>query len=353
MGNEQSNINYRNLLLNKNGFVFKFVKVNGHFFHTAAEGGLLEKMAMTPDMVLGKKLEDFLPPAAASQKNSIYEKAWQGEIVNYEGCQNGCNYLAVLSPTIIDSQVVEVVGTGFDITELKKNERKMQEIEKLSLIGQLAAGIAHEIRNPLTSIKGFTQIIKEGMNDPLLENYLDIVLVELERINQIVNEFMFIAKPKEATQKKTVNINLLIQSAIQFMEPQSNLKNSLIHFEYSSTVYAYCDENQIKQVLINLIQNAIEATEGPNKPIVISLHEISREEFIIIIADQGCGLTKEGLEHIFEAFYSTKEKGTGLGLLICKRIIENHEGRMEISSKPDEGTSVKLILPKKAARKSN
>ncbi|MBO1510209.1 ATP-binding protein [Metabacillus bambusae] len=344
MDHRVNEINYRTLVPRKNGFVFKFVKINNDFINTYIEGDLLEKLALTPSMVIGKTLFDFLPKDIAARKNKFYETAWNGKTINYEGYVNGVYYLASLSPLIVNSQVVEVSGIAIDITKEKNNEKKIREMEKLSIVGELAAGVAHEIRNPLTSIKGFTQIIKENINDEKLKEYLSIMLDDLDRISNIVNEFMFISKPKETMEIKQIEINMLISNVIHFMEPQSNLKSICVSTDFDKTIVAQCDPNQLKQVLINLLQNAIEASSD-NKNIEVLLKEIDDHFYMIQITDNGCGMSSERQKRLFEPFYTTKEKGTGLGLMMCKRIIETHNGTIDVKSKERLGTVVKIVLP--------
>jgi signal transduction histidine kinase len=344
--NNLYNVDYRDLIP-RNGFVFKFTKKDNDFIHTFYEGDCISKGILpSAAMVVGKTVFDFLTEKEATQKHSLYERAWNGETVNYEGEINGNHYVASLNPLIINDKIVEVIGTAIDITDEKRIEDKIQELEKLSVVGELAAGIAHEIRNPLTSLIGFTQVIKERVNDVVIQEYLGIMMSELDRINNIVNEFMFIAKPNENMKVGDTNINSIISNVIKFMEPQSNLKGIRVDFDFQSTITAECDHNQIKQVLINLIQNAIEATADINEDIKISLINISNEKYLIQIIDRGSGITNDRLKRLFEPFYSTKEKGTGLGLMICRRIVELHQGTIEFKSDLGAGTVVKITLPK-------
>ncbi|WP_409304576.1 ATP-binding protein [Peribacillus sp. SCS-155] len=343
--NGWNNIDYRNHIP-RNGFVFKFIKKENHYIHTFIEGDFIKKLNLSPSMVVGKTLFDFLSKKVATQKNSYYERAWNGETVNYDGELNGFHYVASLNPLIINGEVVRVNGTAIDITNEKRNETKIREMEKLSIVGELAAGIAHEIRNPLTSLTGFTQIIMERVEDEDLQEYLSIMLGELDRINNIVNEFMFIAKPKENMEVRSTHIHSLISHVIKFMEPQSNLKGIRIDFDSQSPITAECDPNHIKQVLINLIQNAIEASSDTSEFIKISLNNIPEEKYLIEIIDRGSGISNERIKRLFEPFYTTKEKGTGLGLMICRRIIDLHKGTIEINSDLGAGTVAKIILPK-------
>lgn len=212
------------------------------------------------------------------------------------------------------------------------------------MVGELAGGIAHEIRNPLTSLKGFTQLIEHNNRNQKIDQYLHIMLDELERINTIVNEFMVIAKPNQDTKMEKIDIGQLISNVVSFMEPQSNLRGVKINTYIKHSLHSVCDTNQIKQVLINLIQNALEASTT-NKNIDVSLTKIDNHNFLIKIQDYGNGMEDERQKRLFEPFYSTKEKGTGLGLMVCKRIIDHHNGQIEVSSKKGVGTTVSVILP--------
>lgn len=346
MNDKTEKVDYEQFIPRESGFIFKFIKKDGKFIHTFIEGKLIEKVGLSPGVVTGKTLSDFLSADQAIQKEVFYEKAWNGENVNYEGSFGGITYLAILNPIRRNAQTIEVIGTAIDITNEKQRERQIQQIEKLSVVGELAAGIAHEIRNPLTSLKGFTKIVKENVNDQDLMLYLDIMLDEMDRINEIVNEFMFIAKPNEHVHFQRTDLNNLLSNCILFMEPQALMKSIKIESSYDSDIILHCDQNQMKQVLINFLQNAIEATTDSGHNIEVVLKEVYEQTILITIKDKGCGIPEERYNRLFEPFYSTKEKGTGLGLITCKRIIDLHQGNIEIESKPGEGTTISIFLPK-------
>jgi signal transduction histidine kinase len=235
-----------------------------------------------------------------------------------------------------------VLSIGKDITERKEQtERLLQKSEKLALVGQMAAGIAHEIRNPLTSIKGFVQLFK---SDQLREEYYDIVLAELERINIIVGEFLVLAKPTVAVFKET-DVRILIKDVVTLINTQSILNNVQIFVEFDRDLpMVSCEENQLKQVILNLLKNAIEAMpQGGN--IDVQVKEKEEGKISIQIIDQGIGIPKERIATLGEPFYTTKEKGTGLGLMTCYKIIESHNGELNIQSKVNVGTTIEVILP--------
>ncbi|HEX7066097.1 MAG TPA: PAS domain S-box protein [Bacillales bacterium] len=230
-----------------------------------------------------------------------------------------------------------------DITKEKETEEVLQRTEKLSVVGQLAAGIAHEIRNPLTSIKGFTQLIQPYFKEENRKKYVDIMLTELNRIESIINDLLVLAKPQVSKIQHT-DIKDLIEQTILLLHSEAVLQNVEIFSRFEPELETVeCEMDKIKQVLINVLKNAIEASEEQGKIFIKT--RMTKEKLQIQIADEGKGIPEKRLEKLGEPFYSTKEKGTGLGLMICKKIIEAHNGEIEISSKLNEGTTVEIVLP--------
>lgn len=235
-----------------------------------------------------------------------------------------------------------ILTIGKDITERKEQtDRLLQKSEKLALLGQMAAGIAHEIRNPLTSIRGFVQLFK---SDNQQSEYYDIVLSELDRINAIVGEFLVLAKPNVAvfTEKSVKN---LIKDVITLISPQSILNNVQVFIEAEEELpMISCEENQLKQVFLNLLKNAIDAMPKGGD-IYIKVKNKEDGKISIRIIDQGIGIPKERIPTLGEPFYTTKEKGTGLGLMTCFKIIESHSGELIIQSEVGKGTTIEILLP--------
>ncbi|MCA0757486.1 PAS domain S-box protein [Paenibacillus sp. N4] len=229
-----------------------------------------------------------------------------------------------------------------DLTERKRAEEMLVRSEKLSVIGQLAAGVAHEIRNPLTALKGFTQLLRNKY--PEQEHYFEIMANEIDRIALIVNEFMTLAKPHFA-EFNSAHLEPILQSVINILETQAILMNVTIHFRHEVQLpYVHCNENQLKQVFLNVIKNGIEAMpEGGELTIAAEMTDDG--EILISIHDMGPGIPEELIKKIGEPFVTTKEKGTGLGLMISTRIIEAHRGTLHISSHPGHGTVVEIKLP--------
>ncbi|PLS09567.1 PAS domain S-box protein [Neobacillus cucumis] len=229
-----------------------------------------------------------------------------------------------------------------DITEWKKSQEMMQNTEKLSIAGQLAAGIAHEIRNPITAIKGFIQLMNSDIDG--YNEYFDIIISEIKRIELILSELLILAKP-QVKKLERKDINVLMDQVITLLDSQAILNNVEIITEFDTEdTYIQCDENQLKQVFINYIKNAIEAMPKGGK-LLIQIKQRDEDKLNICFKDEGVGMTIETLSKLGQPFYTTKENGTGLGFMISKKIIENHLGEVHIMSEPNQGTTIDVILP--------
>jgi two-component system, sporulation sensor kinase A len=245
-------------------------------------------------------------------------------------------------PVMDDAQTIEhIVIISRDISERKKSEEILLQSEKLSIVGELAAGVAHEIRNPLTTIKGFVQLYGKDNNSNEINNLL---LSELERIETITSEMLSLGKP-QAIQLNQADLCDLIDHTVEFLSPQANMKNIQFSRCYLGTdFFITCEKNQIKQVFLNIFKNAMEAMPKGGH-IDIKLQKGIVGDCIISIQDEGCGIPEELLPRLGEPFYTLKEKGTGLGLMICHKIIKQHNGTISYHSKLNNGTLVEIKLP--------
>ena len=304
--------------------------------------------AATIDELIGRSLFDFMVPAYKERSLERYKQVQKEKKplytieYNAKRLDGSTFFFEVSSLYIVFGGKEAVLSIGKDITDRKEQtEHLLQKSEKLALLGQMAAGIAHEIRNPLTSIKGFVQLFK---SDQMLPQYYDIVLSELERINTIVGEFLVLAKPTVSVFIEK-DVRVLIKDVITLINTQSSLNNVQIFVEFAKDFpMVSCEENQLKQVILNLLKNAIEAM--PRGGIIdVQVKEKEEGKISIQIIDQGIGIPKERIPTLGEPFYTTKEKGTGLGLMTCYKIIESHNGELNIQSIVNEGTTVEIILP--------
>ncbi|MBM7661861.1 two-component system sporulation sensor kinase A/two-component system, sporulation sensor kinase E [Bacillus mesophilus] len=231
-----------------------------------------------------------------------------------------------------------------DITERKKSEELMVQSEKLSIAGQLSAAIAHEIRNPITAIKGFMNLLQNSQEKTL---YYEVVNSEIGRIETILSELLNLAKPQKAVFTEA-DISVIVGQVITLLEAEANMNNIEIIKGFDAVLpEIVCDENQIKQVIINFIKNAMEAMPEGGK-LKIDIHT-ENTSVLVRFSDTGCGIPKEILAKIGQPFYTTKEKGTGLGFMISKRIINDHNGTVTISSEENKGTVIEIHIPVKVA----
>jgi PAS domain S-box-containing protein len=234
----------------------------------------------------------------------------------------------------------ELFSVTSDVSAKIKAEHFILEYEKLNVVGQLAAGIAHEIKNPLTSLKGFIQLMKAGQE--LNHNYLAIMEEEIKRMEAVSKELMLMAKPHKSD-FKSFNMNDLVDHAITLLMAEAAKK--CVEITKQSTLedgMFLCDGNKIKQVLINMLMNAIDAMDVPGE-ITIAISK-SNEELTISIADTGTGIPSDDLDKIGKPFFTTKANGNGLGLMICYKIIEEHDGKINVESS-SKGTTFTIRLP--------
>lgn len=244
-----------------------------------------------------------------------------------------------------DGNRVGAVAVFDDVTQLIKREEVLREREKLALIGQMAAGMAHELKNPLTSIRGFAQLLSGKSVDPVLSDYLKIVITEIDRMNQVIQDFLQLARPKSMEFSKK-SINEVIREIIPMIEPQAFLKEIDVHTETDDSIpEVMIDPAHIKQVLLNLIQNSIEAMVKGGTLGIRTKYLKERNEIKLDISDTGCGIPAGDLNQIGVPFFSTKSGGTGLGLSISFNIVKKHRGRIEIESCEGSGTTFSILLP--------
>ncbi|PLS07213.1 PAS domain S-box protein [Neobacillus cucumis] len=251
-------------------------------------------------------------------------------------------------PIIVDGKISGIIGYGRDVTTLRITEERLRRTEKLSVVGELSASVAHEIRNPLTSLKGFVQLLQ--VEDEKHQFYYRIMHDELDRINHIVGELLLLAKPQHLKFSKAV-IQKLLGDVISLLSTEAIYYNVQIISSFTEDeLLIECEPNQLKQVFINIIKNAIEASEKGGT-VEIELNSDQGETVLINVKDHGCGISKERLARIGEPFYSSKEKGTGLGLTVSYRIVQTHNGTIRFDSQKNQGTSVQISLPIKQINK--
>ncbi|MDF2679663.1 MAG: sensor histidine kinase [Brevibacillus sp.] len=247
----------------------------------------------------------------------------------------------VLQKTTVYKGKPAVIGILQDVTDRKQAEELIRKSELLSVVGQMAAGVAHEIRNPLTALKGFVQLLQAFPNGKA--EYYQIMLSELDRIEFIISEFLVLAKPQVVIHQQR-DIQRVLEQIVMLADTHAILHNVQIVTQFSADLpLITCEEKQIKQVFLNLMKNAIESM--PEGGVVTVTAKQEGDRLLIVFTDQGSGIPEEWLEKLGEPFFTTKETGTGLGLMVSHKIIADHGGTIHVRSQMGKGTSFEVQLP--------
>lgn len=231
-----------------------------------------------------------------------------------------------------------------DYTERTMLKRNLDRKDSLSEVGQLAASIAHEIRNPMTTLKGFTQLLKATATDETLK-YLAVIDDEILRMESILSEMLFLAKPN-IQEKKLVSFKKLLDDIINVIYPKATFEGIAIiqRGQLSTNSSIYGEEGKLKQVLLNLLKNGMESM-GPGGTLTISIEEQKNQPLNIIIEDTGKGMNDSQLDQIFSPYFTTRSDGTGLGLPFVLKTIEDHGGTISVSSEVGVGSKFTLSFP--------
>jgi two-component system sensor histidine kinase HydH len=233
-----------------------------------------------------------------------------------------------------------------DLREVYALRKEIQRNQRLASVGRLAAGVAHEIRNPLSSIKGFATYFKERYhNKPDDQQIANIMIQEVDRLNQVIGQLLDFARPVKIS-KKNVDLASLIENSIKLVERQAEEKSIEIQTGISDNIRtAFLDPDRVNQVLLNLYLNSLDAMENSGRLSVDVFAGEQTSELAIKVSDTGYGINHEDLAHIFDPYFTTKSTGTGLGLAIAHNIIEAHGGRIAVESNPGQGTAITVYLP--------
>ena len=231
-----------------------------------------------------------------------------------------------------------------NITEKREMEDQLRKSDTLTVVGELAAGIAHEIRNPMTALKGFIQLLQNSMIEDQYAMYFDVITSELKRIESIITEFLVLAKPQAISYQRK-NATVIMKETLDLLSAQASLENvQFITSIEEGLPDIYCEPNQLKQVFINILKNAIEVMPKGGT-VSVGLEKIEGEQVLISIRDEGTGIPEDKLKKLGEPFYTTKERGTGLGLMVSYKIVEEHKGTIEVRSELGKGTTFHIKLP--------
>lgn len=246
----------------------------------------------------------------------------------------------------VHGEYIGSIDTAYDVTEFKKEQQKLQHQEKLALVGQMASGIVHQIKNPLAAIKGFSQILLLKSNEQKAKEYASLIDTSADEINKFVMSFLDLARPHPSVLSQ-ISLNKVVDSISLVLKDYFAIKG-IKYFANTSkeekTVLA--DEDKIRQVILNIVSNAIDALNGCKDPEirVRTLYDEAKDCMVVLIKDNGKGMPEEVKVKMGTPFFTTKENGTGLGMSICYQIINEHGGSIEVESEPCMGTCFKIVL---------
>jgi len=299
--------------------------------------------------VLGKEAEQILPREICAQlkcpeiKDLVIEKeidctVRDGSIVPLE---IGASLLEDENKTFLGYVILFK-----DQTEVRSLRRQVERSQRLASIGRLAAGVAHEIRNPLSSIKGFATYFKERYkNAPEDQQTANIMIQEVDRLNRVVGQLLEFARPVNVKPKPT-DLDSLVDESVRLIEQQAKQKKIIIKTNNSSRGQEIrIDSDRVNQVLLNLYLNAIESMEAGGELNIDLSANAETNEIEISVSDTGCGIQKRDLAKIFDPYFTTKSSGTGLGLAIAHNIVEAMDGTIKVKSNPGKGTTFTIKIP--------
>jgi two-component system sensor histidine kinase HydH len=305
-------------------------------------------LRITSQEVLGKEAKEVLPEPLEGLPQELGEE----EVIEKEiECRLEDGRMIPMDVSV--SRLVRDDGTSLghivlfsDLTEMQELKREVETSRRLASLGRLAAGIAHEIRNPLSSIKGFATYFGERYRDvPEDRKTAEIMVHEVERLNRVIGQLLEFARPLDV-KKKPTSIQTIIQHSLKMIERDAQEKHIEVETDFSPDVPEISiDPDRMNQVFLNLFINAIEAMEDGGILSVGLYPGADPRNVRIRVSDTGIGISKENLVHIFDPYFTSKQSGTGLGLAIVHRIIESHKGEVRVESETRKGTSVTILLP--------
>jgi two-component system sensor histidine kinase HydH len=306
---------------------------------------------------IGKMAAEVIPPPIMGLTKELGQG--KGVIQREMDCplNDGRTRPLDLSVSLLEGEEEAFLGHVIlfrDLTEVRELQKEIETSRRLASLGRLAAGIAHEIRNPLSSIKGFATYFKERYREiPEDQKTAQIMIQEVDRLNRVVGQLLEFARPM-AIQKKKTYLQSLIRDSIKLVYKQAQGKEIQITALMPPEVGPlYVDPDRLNQVFLNLFLNAIEAMDKGGTLSVTLSEDTKNSGVRVRVADTGVGISEHHLEHVFDPYFTTRQSGTGLGLAIVHKILESHQGEVKVESEVGKGTTVTLLLPRSSYEQPN
>ncbi len=295
----------------------------------------------------GSSLENFIGKNLADISHDLHENLLSGNLAG-EMLATICKIQLTIGYTRVDlinaeGNVVGYIISFKDLSEIIRIRNELRQKERLSAMGEVVARVAHEMRNPLFGMTAAAQILEmELILNPCQKELMDSLLKESRRLNNLVEELLDTTRETRIN-KKRINLIGVINESIRVVEAMLHKKQISLGRNYSAEIWVSADFEKLEQVIINLVKNALEASNiGGHINIDVATDD---DGLIVTVTDNGCGITAEHIDRIFDVFYTTKKNGTGMGLSISRGIIEAHGGRLTANSNPEKGTMFVIQLP--------
>jgi len=262
-------------------------------------------------------------------------------------------HINLVSKDEIGSLALAFNNMAKELKKMQKMQEELRKLDRLSALGQLAAEVAHEVKNPLGIIKNSAQILQDNsLDETRKKEIVNFITEEAERINKVIDNFLQFAKPPQTKKQKTDIIEVL-NKTVQLVSDTLSKNNIKVMKEYEDSLpFIYADQSQLQQLFLNLMLNAVEAMSGGGMLKISAkiemkrtVDEMGKKWIKLILSDTGRGVSEKFKNKIFEPFYTTREQGTGLGLSISKKIVENHGGEISLESEIGKGSDFNIIIP--------
>jgi len=345
---EESERRFRTLFATAQDFIF--IK-DRNLKYSLINPSMERFLGLPASRIIGMTAEDIYGREEGARIKKKDLRILEGETIENEHKVSVKGISATIQSTKVpmrdkDNNIIGVYGIGRDVTEKRKLEFRLQNVQKMQAIGQLAAGVAHEINNPLTTILTTSMLLQEDLSadDPNYQE-LEMIANETLRCRKIVTGLLDFARESKPVMRKH-NINDIVEHSLLLTRKHGDFKNIALELNSSKGIpQIYVDKDKIQQALINLTLNAIEATDSGGK-VTFTTRFLKEDDMVeIVVSDTGKGIPSEDLDRLFEPFFTSKKGGTGLGLSITHGIIQQHGGAIDVHSHQGKGTTFTIRLP--------
>ena len=309
------------------------------------------RLGLPPSEIVGKKCYEVFHGMHEPYEKCPHHKTVSTKKAYIEELDDpylGGTFLTSSSPIFdLTGEFIGSVHVVRDITEIKNLQEKLVMAEKMAALGEVAAKVAHEIRNPLVSVGGFAKRLEKKL-DGNLKEYAGIIVKEVERLEGILREILGFVREVRLS-REMVDLNRLVDEVVTLMESDMHERGITLFRDYGLPAEVFIDQNRVKEAIMNIVSNAVQSMSGSGS---IDVRTGVQGDFAIVeITDSGGGIPHSDRQFIFNPFYTTKAAGTGLGLAITNRIVQEHDGRIEVESKVGKGSTFKVFIPLKEEKK--